>query len=49
VIKEGKPISTRTGNWAQEFYRMDEALVYVKAQFEDQEFIRYIINSKKVE
>ncbi len=49
VIKEGKPISTRTGNWTQEFYRMDEALVYVKAQFEDQEFIRYIINSKKVE
>jgi hypothetical protein len=49
VIKVGKPILTRTGNWAQEFYRMDEALVYVKAQFEDQEFIRYIINSKKVE
>lgn len=43
VLKEGKPIATRTGNWAQEFHRLDEALIYVTAQFEDQEFIESII------
>ncbi len=44
VLKEGNPINTRTGNWAQEFYRLDEALTYVTAQFEDQSFIENIIN-----
>jgi hypothetical protein len=45
VIKEGTPIATRTGNWAQEFYRLDEALVYVKAQYEDKDFILRVLNS----
>jgi hypothetical protein len=44
VLKEGKPITTRTGNWAQEFYRLDEALTYVTAQFEDLSFIENIVN-----
>ncbi len=35
VLHEGKPLATRTGNWAQEFYRLDDALDYVTAQFED--------------
>lgn len=43
VLKEGKPIATRTGNWAQEFYRLDEALTYVTAQFEDQSFVESVI------
>ena len=47
VLKEGKPITTRTGNWAQEFYRLDEALTYVTAQFEDLSFIESIINQRK--
>lgn len=47
VIKEGTPIATRTGNWAQEFYRLDEALVYIRAQYEDQEFISEILNSNR--
>jgi hypothetical protein len=45
VIKEGTPIATRTGNWAQEFYRLDEALVYLKAQYEDKDFILGVLNS----
>jgi len=45
VIKEGTPIATRTGNWAQEFFRLDEALVYIKAQYEDKEFIFGVLNS----
>jgi len=47
VLKEGKPIVTRTGNWAQEFNRLDEALVYITAQFEDKSFIKNIIKKRK--
>lgn len=47
VLKEGKPIITRTGNWAQEFYRLDEALTYVTAQFEDLSFVKSIINQER--
>ena len=39
VIKHGQPLETRSGNWAQEFYRLDEALTYVETQFKDQQFI----------
>lgn len=47
VLEEGKPITTKTGNWAQEFYRLDEALTYVTAQFEDQAFIHSILNQRR--
>lgn len=47
VLKEGKPVTTRTGNWAQEFFRLDEALTYVTAQFEDLSFIESIINQRR--
>ncbi len=46
VISEGSSITSRTGNWAQEFYRLDEALDYVTAQFEDKGFIENIINNR---
>lgn len=49
VLKEGKPIATRTGNWAQEFYRLDEVLTYITSQFEDLDFIRSIINQSRPE
>lgn len=47
VLDEGKPITTRTGNWAQEFFRLDEALTYVTAQFEDKGFIENIIRNRR--
>lgn len=47
VLHKGKPLATRTGNWAQEFYRLDEALDYVTAQFEDKTFIKDIIKNRK--
>lgn len=47
VLHEGKPIATRTGNWAQEFYRLDEALDYVTVQFEDKSFIEDIIKNRR--
>jgi hypothetical protein len=47
VIDEGNPIATRTGNWAQEFFRLDEALDYVTAQFEDRGFIENIIRNRR--
>ncbi len=47
VIAEGSPIATITGNWAQEFYRLDEALDYVTAQSEDRTFIENIITNRR--
>lgn len=44
VIKHGSPLKTRTGNWAQEFYKLDEALRFVNTQYKDQSFIRSIID-----
>ena len=43
VLLEGKPMRTRTRNWAQPFYRLDEALDYINAQFKSNEFITEII------
>jgi hypothetical protein len=34
VIKNHIPITLRNGNWAQEFYRLDEMSIYIKTQFE---------------
>ncbi|MBI9068688.1 MAG: DUF4062 domain-containing protein [Salinivirgaceae bacterium] len=47
VINEGKPIASRTGNWAQEFTRLDEALDYITAQFEDKDFLEGIIKNRR--
>lgn len=47
VLDEGKSIASRTGNWAQEFYRLDEALTYVTSQFEDRSFIENIIKNRR--
>jgi hypothetical protein len=44
VIQNHVEITLRNGNWAQEFYRLDEALTYVNAQFSDKEFINQVIN-----
>jgi hypothetical protein len=46
VIKNGKPLATRTGNWVQEFFRLDEALTYIRSQYADQSFIRTIIEGQ---
>ena len=43
VIKNHIPITLRNGNWAQEFYRLDEMSIYVKTQFEDRTFIENIL------
>jgi len=47
VIKQGTPIELRNGNWAQEFYRLDEVLTYINTQFSDKEFIKTIIKHKE--
>ena len=43
VIKNHIPITLRNGNWAQEFYRLDEMSIYIKTQFEDKTFIENIL------
>ena len=49
VIQNHVPITLRNGNWAQEFYRLDEMMIYVKAQFEDKAFIAEILNQRSLE
>ncbi len=44
VIKNHIPVTLRNGNWAQEFYRLDEMMVYINAQFTDKDFITEILN-----
>lgn len=46
VIKNHIPVTLRNGNWAQEFYRLDEMMVYINAQFTDKGFINEVINTK---
>lgn len=46
VIKNHIPVTLRNGNWAQEFYRLDEMMVYINAQFTDKDFINDVMNSK---
>ncbi len=44
VIQNQLPVTLRNGNWALEFYRLDEMMVYINAQFTDKEFINEIMN-----
>lgn len=44
VIQHHVPITLRNGNWAQEFYRLDEMMVYINAQFTDKDFINEVMN-----
>lgn len=44
VTKEGVPVVLRNGNWVQEFYRLDEMMVYINTQFQDQDFIKQFLN-----
>ncbi len=44
VIKNHEPITLRNGNWAQEFYRLDEMMVYITTQFEDMNFVNEVLN-----
>ena len=44
VIRNHVPVTLRNGNWAQEFYRLDEAMIYINAQFEDKVFINRVLS-----
>ncbi len=46
VIKNHEPVTLRNGNWAQEFYRLDEMMTYITTQFGDMEFVKQIMNEK---
>ncbi len=43
VIKNHIPVTLRNGNWAQEFYRLDEMMIYINAQFTDKDFINEVM------
>lgn len=46
VIQNHVPVTLRNGNWAQEFYRMDEMMVYINAQFAEKKFILELLKEK---
>jgi hypothetical protein len=47
VIKNHLPVTLRNGNWAQEFYRLDDMMTYILAQFSSKEFIKDVIKYKQ--
>jgi hypothetical protein len=46
VIKNHEPVMLRNGNWAQEFYRLDEMMTYITTQFQDMDFITQVMKQK---
>lgn len=44
VIKNHLPVTLRNGNWAQEFYRLDDMMVYINSQFSDKSFVSNVLN-----
>jgi Domain of unknown function (DUF4062) len=48
VIKNHEPVTLRNGNWAQEFYRLDEMMTYITTQFEDKNFVTQLMKQKIV-
>ena len=46
VIENHIPVTLRNGNWAQQFYRLDEMMTYINTQFGDTSFVSDILNSK---
>ena len=49
VIKNHMPATLRSGNWAQEFYRLDNIMTYIMTQFSNKELITSMIKRKKNE
>ena len=48
VIKNHVSVTLRNGNWAQEFYRLDDMMVYINSQFSDKSFISNVLNQKEI-
>ena len=46
VIQNHVEVKLRNGNWAQEFYRLDEMMTYIITQFSDLDFVEKILNEK---
>lgn len=43
VIQNHVPVTLRNGNWAQEFYRLDDMMTYINTQFSSREFIDNVL------
>jgi hypothetical protein len=47
VIKTGTAIAERTGNWAQEFYSINDIFTFINTQFGDKSFVESILKQEK--
>ncbi len=43
AIRSDQPVPARTGNWAQEFYTLPQALPFLETTFSDMERVRQIV------
>jgi len=49
IIKNHIQVELRNGNWAQEFYRLDEMMTYVDTQFSNEDFVKNILKQKEAD
>lgn len=47
VIQNHVPVTLRNGNWAQEFFRLDDMMTYINTQFSSREFIDNVLNKNR--
>ena len=48
AIRQDRPLSQRTGNWVQPYSSSEEALRFIRTQFEDPDRIRELLEDKPV-
>ncbi|HRP34192.1 MAG TPA: hypothetical protein PKV73_19980 [Agriterribacter sp.] len=46
VIQNHVPVTLRNGNWAQEFFRLDDMMTYINTQFSSRDFIDNVLGNK---
>lgn len=43
VVEGGKSLSERTGNWVQEYFKMNDIIIFLESQFKDKNFINDLL------
>jgi hypothetical protein len=49
AIRQDLPLSKRSGNWVQPYSTNEEALLFIRSQFEDPERIRKLLKDKTIQ
>jgi hypothetical protein len=46
AVRQEMPLAKRTGNWVQEYYKLEEIFTYLETQFEDVDRVRSICQGR---